>query len=84
MNATSAACCDDDADEDEDGEAADMEGIHILIISYLPSHTYLVMKLPLCFFQTLTPAVFSEYEESGLLETDEVDASKGGSISLMV
>ncbi|PWA16737.1 hypothetical protein CCH79_00019551, partial [Gambusia affinis] len=37
MNATSALCCDGDEEEDEDGEAADME----------------------------------EYEESGLLETDE-------------
>uniref|UniRef100_A0A8C2XBU9 Ubiquitin-like-conjugating enzyme ATG3 n=1 Tax=Cyclopterus lumpus TaxID=8103 RepID=A0A8C2XBU9_CYCLU len=30
MNATSGAYCDDDGDEDEDGEAADMEGTRIL------------------------------------------------------
>ena len=79
MNATSAACCgeDDDEDDDEDGEAADMEGTRI------PP----VMKQSFCLFQTacnLTHVdVFSEYEESGLLETDEVDVSKGRHISFI-
>lgn len=29
MNATSAPCCDGDEEEDEDGEAADMEGTDV-------------------------------------------------------
>ncbi len=32
MNATSAACCDED--DDEDGEAADMEGVQNLIVCF--------------------------------------------------
>lgn len=64
MNAPSAACCDDE--DDEDGEAADMEGIDQCLSVVLdvlpdrPSHS----------------AVFSEYEESGLLETDEVRSQR--------
>lgn len=62
MNATSAACCGDEEEEDEDGEAADMEGIHY----FCNFSINMWQKNPeiLC--------VFSEYEESGLLETDEV------------
>nr|XP_019957815.1 PREDICTED: ubiquitin-like-conjugating enzyme ATG3 isoform X3 [Paralichthys olivaceus] len=72
MNAKSASCGaaaadDDDEDEDEDGEAADMEGIHISLIS-------MVKKQPDTGCSANHDAlhiVFSEYEESGLLETDE-------------
>lgn len=63
MNATSAPCCDDD-DEDEEGEAADMEGIPSFL---LKSHILVSLRsspVPLL--------VVLEYEESGLLETDEV------------
>lgn len=72
MNAKSAARCDDDDDDDdEDGEAADMEGIIYpncnWAVTWTCTWTHVVLN-----------AVFSEYEESGLLETDEVDGSKCG------
>uniref|UniRef100_A0A8C5E9B1 Ubiquitin-like-conjugating enzyme ATG3 n=1 Tax=Gouania willdenowi TaxID=441366 RepID=A0A8C5E9B1_GOUWI len=69
MNATSTACRDDD--DDEEDEAADMEGIHV---SFLLCGCVCVSPLTL----TLLCLVLSEYEESGLLETDEatLDTSK--------
>lgn len=62
MNATSTPCCDDD-DEDDEGEAADMEGIPVFTVE-----EFLSRHVP----SPLLLLLVSEYEESGLLETDEV------------
>lgn len=96
MNATSAACCDDDDDDDdEDGEAADMEGTHILTRDssytftrsdnshYVPCLSE-PRQLPRYLYCSWTHVVLSEYEESGLLETDEVNRSERYNISLIV
>lgn len=63
MNATSATCADEDGEDDDDGEAADMEGS----VSFLPN-----CRLATMFVSAGCVFVLSEYEESGLLETDEV------------
>lgn len=47
MNATSATCADEDGDDDDDGEAADMEGS----VSFLPNCTLATMFVSAgCFF----------------------------------
>lgn len=62
MNATSATCADEDDGDDDDGEAADMEGS----VPFSPHCRSGHIVSAWCF------CLFSEYEESGLLETDEV------------
>lgn len=71
MNATSAGrCAEDDDEDDEDGEAADMEGLvpPFCVFASIRSHRFFSSsRCPPCLS-------FPEYEESGLLETDEVGA----------
>lgn len=57
---------DEDEDDEAEAEAADMEGTHKCIVSYFSLHSISV------FVSRITGLCVSEYEESGLLETDDV------------
>lgn len=71
MNATcgGVSAADDEDEDDEDGEAVDMEGE--------PGHAPLSAKSQVrCLHPFLASLSSAEYEESGLLDTDEVARSR--------
>lgn len=71
MNVQTGACGNGgDGEDDEEGEAADMEGSpEFLFIYIVPFYWH---KLLAGSFDFNTSVGISEYEESGLLETDDV------------
>lgn len=74
MNATSAGRgAEDDDEDDEDGEAADMEGLVSPFCVFASNRSHFFRprssRCPPCLS-------FLEYEESGLLETDEVEGAR--------
>lgn len=66
MNVQTGACGNGDDDDDEEGEPADMEGSSEFLFIFQNTHLLTSM------FDFITGICISEYEESGLLETDDV------------